>query len=52
MVVMLFAVIAVLGTGVVYGTDVFCATVLRPALARIDDRALLATTGNIHRFVV
>ncbi|EFG75174.1 hypothetical protein HMPREF0591_4926, partial [Mycobacterium parascrofulaceum ATCC BAA-614] len=50
MVVMLFAVIAVLGTGVVYGTDVFCATVLRPALARIDDRALLATTGNIHRF--
>ncbi|OCB31503.1 DUF1772 domain-containing protein [Mycobacterium malmoense] len=50
MVATLFAVIGVLGTGVVYGTDVFCATVLRPALARIDDRALLAATGNIHRF--
>ena len=29
-----FAVIAVLGTAVVYGTDVFCAAVLRPALAQ------------------
>ena len=34
-----FALIAVLGTAVVYGTDVFCAMVQRPALARIDDRA-------------
>ncbi|OBH06453.1 DUF1772 domain-containing protein [Mycobacterium sp. E1747] len=50
MVATLFAVIAVLGTGVVYGTDVFCAMVLRPALARIDDRALLAVSGNIHRY--
>ena len=46
----LFAVIAVLGTAVVYGTDVFCAMVQRPALARIDDRALLAVTGNVHRY--
>jgi hypothetical protein len=46
----LFAVIAVLGTAVVYGTDVFCAIVQRPALARIDDRALLAVMGNIHRY--
>jgi Domain of unknown function (DUF1772) len=44
------AVIAVLGTAVVYGTDVFCAMVQRPALARIDDRALLAVMGNIHRY--
>jgi hypothetical protein len=44
-----FALIAVLGTAVVYGTDVFCAMVQRPALARIDDRALLAVMGNIHR---
>lgn len=50
MVATLFAVIAVLGTGVVYGTDVFCAMVLRPALARIDDRALLSVSGNIHRY--
>jgi hypothetical protein len=45
-----FALIAVLGTAVVYGTDVFCAMVQRPALARVDDRALLAVMGNIHRY--
>jgi hypothetical protein len=36
------AVIAVLGTAVVFGTDVFCALVQRPALAAADDRALVA----------
>ena len=46
----LAALIAVMGTGVVYGTDVFCAVVLRPALARVDDRALGAVTGFVHRF--
>ena len=46
----MFALIAVLGTAVVYGTDVFCAMVQRPALARVDDRALLAVMGNIHRY--
>ena len=46
----LAAVIAVLGTGVVYGTDVFCALVQRPALARLDDAALTAVMGNVHRF--
>jgi Domain of unknown function (DUF1772) len=45
-----FALIAVLGTAVVYGTDVFCAMVQRPALARIDDAALLSVMGNIHRY--
>jgi hypothetical protein len=45
-----FAVIAVLGSAVVYGTDVFCAMVQRPALARVDDRALVAVMGNIHRY--
>ena len=50
MIAKLFALVAVLGTGVVYGTDVFCAIVQRPALARIDDRALLAVVGNIHRY--
>ncbi|MCA2243958.1 MULTISPECIES: DUF1772 domain-containing protein [Mycobacterium] len=50
MIATLFAVIAVLGTAVVYGTDVFCAMVQRPALARVDDRALLAVMGNIHRY--
>jgi hypothetical protein len=44
------ALIAVLGTGVVYGTDVFCAMVLRPSLARLDDAALVAVTGYVHRY--
>ena len=44
------ALIAVLGNAVVYGTDVFCAIVLRPALVLVDDRALVAVTGNVHRY--
>jgi hypothetical protein len=44
------ALVAVLGTAVVYGTDVFCAVVLRPALASVDDRTLVAVTGRVHRF--
>ena len=44
------ALVAVLGTAVVYGTDVFCAAVLRPALASVDDRALVAVTGSVHRY--
>ena len=50
MIAKLFALIAVLATAVVYGTDVFCAIVQRPALARVDDRALLVVMGNIHRY--
>ena len=46
----LAAVIAVLSTGVIYGTDVFCALVQRPALARVDDATLTAVMGNVHRF--
>jgi hypothetical protein len=44
------ALIAVLGTAVVYGTDVFSAIVLRPALALVDDRALVAVMGSVHRY--
>lgn len=43
------AVVALLGTGVVYGTDVFSALVQRAALARVDDAALTAVMGNVHR---
>ena len=46
----LAALIAVMGIAVVYGTDVFCALVLRPALARVDDQALGAVTGFVHRY--
>lgn len=41
---------AVLATAVVYGTDVFCAIVLRPALAAVDDGVLVAVSGNVHRY--
>src|SRR3954469_2576970 len=44
------ALIAVLGTAVVYGTDVFCAVVLRPAWASVDDRALVTVAGSVHRY--
>ena len=48
--VQIAALIAVLSTAVVFGTDVFCALVQRPALARVDDRALTAVMGNVHRY--
>lgn len=46
----MLALISVLATAVVYGTDVFCALVQRPALAAVDDRALVAVMGNVHRY--
>jgi Domain of unknown function (DUF1772) len=44
------ALIAVLGTAVVFGTDVFCAIAMRPALALVDDGALVAVMGRVHRY--
>jgi hypothetical protein len=44
------ALVAVLSTAVVYGTDVFCAIVLRPALASVDDETLIAVMGRVHRY--
>jgi Domain of unknown function (DUF1772) len=46
----LAALIGVLGTAVVFGTDVFCAMVQQPALALIDDASLVAVMGNVHRY--
>jgi hypothetical protein len=46
----LAALVAILATGVVYGTDVFSAIALRPALARVDDAALTSVMGNLHRY--
>jgi hypothetical protein len=46
----LAALLALLATGVVYGTDAFCALVQRPALARVDDAVLTAVMGNVHRY--
>ena len=44
------ALIGVLATAVVYGTDVFCAMVLRPALAAVPDDAVVAVMGYVHRY--
>ncbi|SDH10748.1 DUF1772 domain-containing protein [Pseudonocardia oroxyli] len=43
------ALVAIMSTGIVYGTDVFCALVQRSALARVDDATLTAVMGNVHR---
>ncbi|OBB37477.1 DUF1772 domain-containing protein [Mycobacterium sp. 852002-51961_SCH5331710] len=40
---------AILANGIVYGTDVFGAIVLRPAVAAVDDRTLTQLLGHIHR---
>jgi hypothetical protein len=37
-------------TAVIYGTDVFAAIVLRPALAHVDDRTLTGATGYMHDY--
>lgn len=44
------ALVAVLAAAVIYGTDVFCAIVQRPALAGVDDRALVSVMGQVHRY--
>ena len=44
------ATVAVLSTGVIFGTDVLGAVVMRPALAEIDDYGLVQVTGRTHRY--
>jgi len=41
--------LAILANAVIYGTDVFGAVVLRPAVAAVDDRTLTQLLGHIHR---
>jgi hypothetical protein len=41
--------LAVLANAVIYGTDVFSAVILRPAIAAVDDRTLTQLLGHIHR---
>ena len=50
LVAQLAALVAIVSTGVVYGTDAFCALAQRPALARVDDATLTAVMGNVHRY--
>ena len=50
----LFAITAaltgVLTAGIIYGTDVFCALVQRPALARLDDATMASVMGRVHEY--
>src|SRR5262249_14786296 len=41
--------LAILANGVIYGTDVFGALVLCPAMGAVDDRTLTQAMGHIHR---
>jgi hypothetical protein len=50
LVAQLAALLGILSTGVVYGTDVFSAIALRPALARVDDASMTSVMGNVHRY--
>ena len=42
--------VALMTGAVIYGTDVFCAIVQRPALALVDDRALTSVMGRVHQY--
>lgn len=42
------AALALLSTGVVYGTDVFFALVVRPALRRADAASMTRVLGHLH----
>jgi Domain of unknown function (DUF1772) len=44
----ILAILAILANAVIYGTDVFGAIVLRPAIAAVDDRTLTQLLGHIH----
>ena len=44
------AFLAILAVGVIYGTDVFSALVLRPAMAALTDPELTQAAGRIHEY--
>ncbi len=44
------AIIGVMAAGIIYGTDVFCAIVQRPALTKIDDATVTAVMGRVHQY--
>jgi hypothetical protein len=46
----ILAAVALLGSAVIYGTDVFCAIVQRPALAQVSDGALTSVMGRVHEY--
>ena len=44
------AIIGVMAAGIIYGTDVFCAIVQRPALTKVDDATAAAVMGRVHQY--
>ena len=46
----ILAAAALMASAVIYGTDVFCAIVQRPALARVGDPALTSVMGRVHEY--
>ena len=44
------AVVAVLAAGIIYGTDVLGALVMRPTWEKVDDRALVMVNGHMHYY--
>src|SRR4051794_14000465 len=44
------AALAVLSVGVIYGTDIFSAVVLRPPKAALTDPELTQAAGRIHQY--
>jgi hypothetical protein len=46
----LLAGLSLVATAVIYGTDVFSALVLRPAMAAVDDATLTQAAGRVHEY--
>ncbi|HEY5854855.1 MAG TPA: hypothetical protein VIW24_12580 [Aldersonia sp.] len=44
----LLAVLAVLATGIIYGTDALGVLVMRPTWDKVDDRTLVMVNGYMH----
>jgi hypothetical protein len=42
--------LAIISVGVIYGTDIFSAVVLRPAMTALTDRELTQAAGRIHQY--
>jgi hypothetical protein len=46
----LLAVVAVLAAGIIYGTDVLGALVMRPTWRKVDDRTMVLVNGHMHYY--
>lgn len=44
------ALVAVFSTAIIYGTDLFCALILRPAASGADDASVADLLGRVHEY--